>query len=269
MIANLRETTERNREQDWLKTNIARFTSMLQGQRDLFTVAKTLLADLVPLVQAQQGTIYQMAPAEDGAPTLQLLAGYAQRPNQPERIPLGEGIVGQCAVEKQRILINDVPPDYTQVSSSLGESAPSSIVVLPLLFEGHTKAVIELASLRPFTSTNLIFLDQLTTSIGVVLNTIEATMRTEGLLKQSQQLTVELQSRQTELQETNEQLGTKARLLAEQNAEVERKNREVEQAPAARSRKKPPSSHSLPSISPSSSPICLMSYAPRLTRSYS
>ena len=233
MIANLRETTERNREQDWLKTNIARFTSMLQGQRDLFTVAKTLLADLVPLVQAQQGTIYQMATDESGNPTLQLLAGYAQRPNQPERIPLGEGIVGQCAVEKQRILMSDVPPDYTQINSSLGRSVPSSIVVLPLLFEGHTKAVIELASLRPFTSTNLIFLDQLTTSIGVVLNTNEATMRTEGLLKQSQQLTSELQSRQSELQETNEQLGTKARLLAEQNAEVERKNREVEQARGA------------------------------------
>ncbi len=233
MIANLRETTERNREQDWLKTNIARFTSMLQGQRDLFTVAKTLLADLVPLVHAQQGTIYQMADRDDGAPTLQLLAGYAQRPGQPVRIPLGEGIVGQCALEKQRILITDVPADYTRVSSSLGEAKPSSIVVLPLLFEGHTKAVIELASLRPFTSTDLIFLDQLTTSIGVVLNTIEATMRTEGLLKQSQQLTVELQSRQSELQETNEQLGTKAKLLAEQNAEVERKNREVEQARGA------------------------------------
>ncbi len=124
MIENLRETTERNREQDWLKTNIARFTSMLQGQRDLFTVAKTLLADLVPLVQAQQGTIYQMAADGDGTPSLQLLAGYAQRPGQPERIPLGEGIVGQCAIEKQRILITDVPPDYTRISSSLGEATP-------------------------------------------------------------------------------------------------------------------------------------------------
>ena len=230
MIANLRETTERNKEQDWLKTNIARFTSMLQGQRDLFTVGQTLLADLVPLVQAQQGTIYQMAVGVEEEPALKLLAGYAQRPGQPTRIAVGEGIVGQCAVEKQRILLNDVPPAYTRISSSLGDAAPSSIVVLPLLFEGHVKAVIELASLKPFTSTNLIFLDQLTTSIGVVLNTIEATMRTEGLLKQSQQLTVELQSRQSELQQTNEELGTKARLLAEQNAEVELKNREVEQA---------------------------------------
>ncbi|MGZ3414311.1 MAG: response regulator, partial [Isosphaeraceae bacterium] len=230
MIANLRETTERNKEQDWLKTNIARFTSMLQGQRDLFTVAQTLLADLVPLMQAQQGTIYQMAVGDDQELDLRLLAGYAQRPGQPNRIRLGEGIVGQCAIEKQRILLSDVPPDYTRISSSLGDATPSSIVVLPLLFEGQVKAVIELASLKPFTSTNLVFLDQLTTSIGVVLNTIEATMRTEGLLEQSQQLTVELQSRQSELQQTNEELGTKARLLAAQNAEVELKNREVEQA---------------------------------------
>ncbi len=230
MIANLRETTERNKEEDWLKTNIARFTSMLQGQRDLFTVAQTLLADLGPLVLAQQGTIYQMTTGENDEPTLQLLAGYAQRPGQPAMIRLGEGIVGQCAVTKQRILLTEVPPEYTRISSSLGDAPPSSIVVLPLLFEGQVKAVIELASLKPFTSTNLVFLDQLTTSIGVVLNTIEATMRTEGLLKQSQQLTVELQLRQSELQQTNEELGTKARLLAAQNAEVELKNREVEQA---------------------------------------
>jgi len=233
MIANLRETTERNKEQDWLKTNVARFTTMLQGQRDLVTVAKTLLADLVPLVQAQQGTIYQMAPGDHEYQELQLLASYAQRPGQPQRIKLGQGLVGQCAIEKQRIQLDDVPPDYTRVSSSLGGAPPSSIVVLPLLFEGEVKAVIELASLKPFTSTNLTFLDQLTTSIGVVLNTIEATMRTEGLLKQSQQLTVELQSRQSELQQTNEELATKARLLAEQNAEVERKNSEVEQARSA------------------------------------
>ncbi|HTM54022.1 MAG TPA: HAMP domain-containing protein, partial [Pirellulales bacterium] len=230
MIANLRETTERNKEQDWLKTNVARFTSMLQGQRDLVTVAKTLLSDLVPLVQAQQGAIYQMTAADHEEPILQLLAAYARRPSQPERIPLGEGLVGQCAVEKQRIILDDVPPDYMRISSSLGEACPSSIVVLPLLFEGQIKAVVEVASLTPFTSTNLTFLEQLTTSIGVVLNTIEATMRTEGLLKQSQQLTVELQSRQAELQQTNQELATKAKLLAEQNAEVERKNTEVEQA---------------------------------------
>ncbi|WP_449224633.1 HAMP domain-containing protein [Aquisphaera giovannonii] len=235
MIANLRETTERNNEQDWLKTNLARFTSMLQGQRDLFALARALLADLVPLVHAQQGAIYQLAAEVGGdgdgeGPWLRLLAGYARPAGPPPRIRPGEGIVGQCAVARQRILLGDVPPGYARIASSLGDAPPTSIVVLPVLFEGHVKAVIELASLRPFSPTDLAFLDQLTTSLGVVLNTIEATMRTEGLLEQSQQLTAELQSRQIELQQTNQELATKARLLAAQNEEVELKNREVEQA---------------------------------------
>ncbi|MEO7597634.1 MAG: response regulator, partial [Opitutus sp.] len=230
MIYNLRNTTETNQEQDWLKTNLAKFTSMLQGQRDLFTVGRTLLSELAPLVNAQQGTIYQMVVGLEERPVLRLLTGYAQRPGQPERIGLGDGLVGQCAVEKARILLNDVPSGYTRVHSSLGEAIPASIVVLPVLFEGQTKAVIELASLHPFSITHITFLEQLTQSIGVVLNTIEATMRTEGLLQQSQQLTVELQSQQKELTQTNEELAQKARQLAEQNVEVERKNSEVEQA---------------------------------------
>jgi CheY-like chemotaxis protein/signal transduction histidine kinase/HAMP domain-containing protein len=235
MIDNLRATTDRNQEQDWLKTNLAKFTRMLQGQRDLVTVGKTLLSELAPLVHAQQGTIYQMFRPDPGEPNsgpalLGLLATYAQRAGQPEQIPLGVGLVGQAAAEKQRLLLNDVPPDYTQIHSSLGQAPPQSILVLPVLFEGETMAVIELAALRPFTNTHLQFLDQLTQSIGVVLNTIEATMRTENLLQQSQQLTTELQTRQIELQRTNEELASKAKQLAEQNAEVERKNKEVEQA---------------------------------------
>jgi HAMP domain-containing protein/CheY-like chemotaxis protein/signal transduction histidine kinase len=227
MIFNLRVTTERNQEQDWLKTNLAKFTRMLQGQRDLLTVSRMLLSELVPLVDAQQGTIYQM---DSDRRHLRLLAAYAQHPGQPEVIGLGQGLVGQCAVERQRVLLNDVPSGYTRVTSSLVEAPPISIVVLPVLFEGQTKAVIELGSLRPFNITHITFLEQLTQSIGVVLNTIESTMRTEGLLQQSQQLTVELQLQQRELQQTNEELAQKARQLAEQNVEVERKNREVEQA---------------------------------------
>jgi HAMP domain-containing protein/signal transduction histidine kinase/DNA-binding response OmpR family regulator len=232
MIDNLRGTTDRNQEQDWLKTNLAKFTGMLQGQRDLVAVGKTLLSELSPLVEAQQGTIYQMERSETGeAPkVLRRLSAYAPGPGQPDRIAVGVGLVGQAAAEKQRIFLSDVPPEYTSIESSLGAARPRNIIVLPVLFEGETMAVIELAALRPFTDTHLAFLDQLTQSIGVVLNTIEATMRTENLLQQSQQLTAELQTRQIELQQTNEELATKARQLADQNAEVERKNKEVEQA---------------------------------------
>jgi signal transduction histidine kinase/DNA-binding response OmpR family regulator/HAMP domain-containing protein len=228
MIGNLRVTTARNEEQDWLKTNLAKFTRMLQGQRDLFTVGEMLLSELAPLIDSQQGSIYQMT---DGAPPLlRRLAAYATAPSLPESIPVGQGLVGQCAREKQRILLTRVPLKYMPISSSLGSARPANVVVLPVLFEGETKAVIELASLRPFTGAQLNFLEQLTQSLGVVLNTIEATMRTENLLQQSQKLTTELQSGQFELQQTNEELEQKARQLAEQNAEVERKNVEIEQA---------------------------------------
>src|SRR4029077_7334215 len=231
MIDNLRGTTDRNQEQDWLKTNLAAFTRMFQGQRDLVTVGHLLLSELAPLVSAQQGTVYQMlTDVTDTSPKLSLLAGYAIGDKQAKQIELGQGLVGQCAMEKQRILITKVPKNYTPIHSSLGGARPQNIVVLPVLFEGQTKAVIELSSLEAFTPTHLSFLEQLTQSIGVVLNTIGATMRTENLLQQSQQLTLELQTRQTELQQTNEELASKAKQLAEQNVEVERKNKEVEQA---------------------------------------
>ena len=231
MIQNLRATTDQNTEQDWLKTNLARFTSMMQGQRDLTTVGQMLLSELAPLVSAQYGAVYQME-GSNGDSHLKMLAGYARTGDQNPKteLPVGVGLVGQCAVEKRRILLSDVPPNYIRIGSGLGEGRPRNLIVLPVLFEGQTKAVIELASLAEFTSTHLTFLAQLTESIGIVLNTIEATMRTEGLLQQSQKLATELQAQQKELQQTNDELASKAKQLAEQNAEVERKNQEIEQA---------------------------------------
>ena len=228
MIDNLRLTTDRNTEQDWLKTNLARFTGMLQGQRDLTTVGKKLLSELVPLVNAQQGMIYQME-NEAGMIMLAAFAGEGDD-GYLHRLKIGEGLVGQCASEKRRILISDLPPQTVPIRSSLFEAVPRSVIVLPVLFEDRVKAVIELASLSSFTESHLAFLEQLTSSIGIVLNSIEATMQTEGLLKQSQQLATELQTQQKELQQTNEQLALKAQQLAEQNVEVERKNQEIEQA---------------------------------------
>jgi CheY-like chemotaxis protein/signal transduction histidine kinase/HAMP domain-containing protein len=230
MIDNLRLTTDRNTEQDWLKTNLARFTGMLQGQRDLTSVGRMLLSELAPLVEAQQGVIYQMETEESaGMVLLSVFAGDGAD-GQLRRVRVGEGLVGQCAAEKRRMLISDLPANAVPIRSGLFEAVPRNVIVLPVLFEDRVKAVIELASLSTFTASHLAFLEQLTASIGIVLNSIEATMQTEGLLKQSQQLATELQTQQKELQQTNEQLAQKAQQLAEQNVEVERKNQEIEQA---------------------------------------
>jgi HAMP domain-containing protein/CheY-like chemotaxis protein/signal transduction histidine kinase len=234
MIRNLRETTGRNTEQDWLKTNLAKFTRMLQGQRDLQTVARTLLSELAPLVAAQHGVFYIMD-TQESTQRLRLLSsyGFKERRNMATEWKVGEGLVGQCAYEKQSITLTNVPGDYVQITSGLGQASPLNIMVLPVLFEGEVKAVFELGSFSRFSEIHQTFLEQLTESIGIVLNTIGANTRTEGLLTQSQGLAKKLQSQQEELQQTNEELVEKARLLDEQKNEVEHKNREVELAKGA------------------------------------
>jgi HAMP domain-containing protein/CheY-like chemotaxis protein len=231
MIRTLAETTKVNQEQDWLKTNVARFTRMLQGQRDLLTVARQILNELAPLVNAHHGAFY-MTETDNEGQVLRLFASYAyqERKHVANVWRFGQGLVGQAALEGKRIVISKVPPDYIAITSALGEAPPLAIVVVPILFEGEVKGVIELASFEKFSGIQLAFLDQMLESLGIVIATIEATMRTDELLRQSQSLTEELRSQQDELQQTNEELEEKAHQLSDQKAEVERKNRQVELA---------------------------------------
>lgn len=233
MITNLRETTLRTQEQDWLKSNLAKFTQMLQGQKDLNTVTKRILSELAEVVSAHYGAFYILG-QDDTAQIkkLKLFAAYAykEEKNIPTEFAIGEGLVGQCAFEKERILLTNVPAGYVKINSGLGKAKPSNLVILPVLFENNVKAVIELASLDQFSATHLDFLDQLTESIGIVLNTIETNTRTEELLEQSQSLAGELKTQQEELRRTNDELQDKALLLVKQKDEVEAKNKEVEEA---------------------------------------
>ncbi len=226
MIINLKQTTLRNQEQDWLKSNLAKFTQMLQGQKDLKTVTRRILSELAQVVNAQKGMFYILEQDESlQNQKLKLFAAYAygEEVNISKEFSLGEGLVGQCALQKERILLTNVPKNYIKISSGLGEASPVNLIVLPVLFETEIKAVIELASFDTFSETHLDFLSQLTESIGIVLNTIEANSRTEDLLQQSQSLA-------DELRRTNEELQDKAHLLVKQKEEVEAKNKEVEEA---------------------------------------
>jgi signal transduction histidine kinase/DNA-binding response OmpR family regulator/methyl-accepting chemotaxis protein len=233
MITNLRETTLRNQDQDWLKSNLAKFTQMLQGQKDLNTVTKRILSELAEVVTAHYGAFYILKQDEETQiAKLKLFAAYAYKEdkNIPKEFEIGEGLVGQCAFEKERILLKNVPQGYVKISSGLGKAKPANLIILPVLFENDVKAVIELASLDAFSETHLDFLSQLTESIGIVLNTIETNSRTEELLAQSQSLASELKTQQEELRRTNDELQDKALLLVKQKDEVEAKNKEVEEA---------------------------------------
>jgi signal transduction histidine kinase/HAMP domain-containing protein/ActR/RegA family two-component response regulator len=239
MITNLRETTEVNANQAWLNTNMARFSGMLQGQRDLTQVSRLIMSQLTPLVGAQHGAFFVAEADEHGEPELRLVAGYgfARRDRPSGSFRLGETLVGQAALERKAILLTQAPPDYISISSGLGASGPANVIMLPILFDDRVMAVVEIASFQPFTDTHMAFLEQVSEMIGVVLNTIVATMRTEELLEQSQSLTgelqwqsEELQKQRDELERANVQLEERAHLLAEQNARIEQKNAEVESA---------------------------------------
>ncbi|NRQ32334.1 HAMP domain-containing protein [Nonomuraea sp. NN258] len=237
MVANLRETTQANQEQDWLKSNLARISRLMQGHRDLLEVAKLTMSELTPLVSARYGAFYSIDPEAEH--DLVLIGGYGVRPDRGprQRFSIGEGIVGQAAAEGRHIILDDVPPGFITIDSGLSQSTPAQIVVLPILFESRVLGVLELASFTPFGEVHLDFLTQLVETIGVTMNTIIANSRTEDLLTESQRLTRELQERsdelqrqQEELRRSNAELEDKAALLAKQNRAIEIQNFQIEQA---------------------------------------
>ncbi|MGB8963471.1 MAG: HAMP domain-containing protein [Pseudonocardiaceae bacterium] len=241
MIATLKETTRANQDQGWLKTNLAQLSALMQGHRDLSTVASLVLSELAPLVSAQQGAFFLVRPGGDGSavgPVVEFTAGYGIHDSAAiRRFALGESLVGQAALDKRTILVVDAPPDYAAISSGLGCAAPTNLLVLPLLFEDQALGVIELASVNEFTTVHRDLLEQLRETIGVNVNTILANSRTEALLTESQRLAQELtlgserlQAQQHELQKSNTELAEKAALLATQNRAIEIKNDEIELA---------------------------------------
>jgi hypothetical protein len=263
MVANLRETTSANQQQDWLNTNLARISGLMQGHRDLLQVARLIMSELTPITSAQYGAFYLSAPpssdlpgaapgrhksaepatTEPGRPVAEgeqeftRIATYGFRQGGVTHFTLGEGLAGQAALERKRIFIQDAPPGYLTVGSGLGEAGPVSIVVLPVTFEDRVLGVLELASLHHFDEVHLAFFDQFVPTIGVTINTIMANSRTEALLTQSQRLTTQLQERsdelqrqQAELRRSNAELEDKAALLAKQNRAIEVQNFQIEQA---------------------------------------
>lgn len=237
MLASLREKIRENDEQNWLKSNLAEMGQLIQGRRELETVSRLVLSTLAPLVGAQQGAFY-LLDSGDSQPVLKMLSSYAyqERKHLANQFRLGEGLVGQCALEKQKILLTEVPSDYIRISSALGEALPLNILVLPIVFEDQITGVIELASFQRFSNIHLDLLDQMTETIGVALNTIVADMRTQQLLQESQALTEELQTQQEELEESRDRLQDQARALAqseillkEQQEELKQSNEELQQ----------------------------------------
>ncbi|WP_333772099.1 HAMP domain-containing protein [Streptomyces sp. IBSBF 3136] len=247
MIANLRDTTIANKEQDWLKGNLARISALMQGRRDLEDVASLIMSELTPVVSAQHGAFFVAMPLMEGQDIsgdageqyeLRMLGSYGySMGSMPTSFRPGEALIGTAAEERRTILVENAPSGYLKISSGLGEAPPAQVIVLPVLFEGTVLGVIELASFTPFTQIQKDFLNQIAEMIATSVNTISVNTKTEQLLKQSQELTeqlrersAELENRQKALQASNAELEEKAELLARQNRDIEVKNTEIEEA---------------------------------------
>ncbi len=266
MIVNLKDTTLKNLDQDWLKTNLAKFSRMLQGQKDLLTVGRLILSELAPVVTAQRGVIYTYDSGGD-AHCLKLLSSYGSE--EPAEIgkplALGQGLVGQCAIEKQKILLTNVPPEYVRISSGLGSAVPVSIIVLPIVFEGQVKAVLELASFERFSPTHQVFLEQLTESIGIVLNTIEANIcRWKTCLRSRNRWPRNCKAGRKNCSRRTTSFRRKPSYWPARTSKSNRRIRKSSR-PAKRWKKKPSSWPSPRNTNPSSWPICRTSCARRST----
>ncbi|WP_211252207.1 HAMP domain-containing protein [Marinobacterium jannaschii] len=236
MIVTLRETSELNAEQDWLKSNLSTFSGLMQGKKDLQNLADVVVTEVCPVINAQHGVFYALESGLDESrtndtPELVMLASYAyhERKSVANRFEVGQGLVGQSAREKKRIMVHQIPDDYIRVSSGLGNAKPGVLVVLPVLFEGGLIGVVELGSFEPFSDNVLTFLDQLMISLGIVANAVTASARTERLLKESQALSEELQSQQQELKNTNDKLETQAKNLKESEGKLKSQQEELQQ----------------------------------------
>lgn len=237
MTAKLREMTQQSAAQDWLKTGQAKLNAEMSGEQDNATLARNILLFLCRYLNMPVGVFYLFEQSEyqqhnplSNSNTLRMIAsyGYSHRKNLANQFALGEGLVGQSALEKQLIIINQVPEDYIHVQSGLGEAVPRSILVLPFMYDGELKGVIELGSFAMFSSLQLDFLQQLTEAIAIAVNTAQSRTKMQELLNQTQTQTEELQAQAEELQSQTEELQTQQEELRQTNEELQMRTHELE-----------------------------------------
>ncbi|MCK5718494.1 MAG: response regulator [Thiomargarita sp.] len=236
------ETTSLNKVQDWLKTGQTQFNEAMSGEQNINELAKNIVTFLAKYLDIQVGIFYLLEESKIKQKSLKLIASYAyvHRKGLANEFPIGEGLVGQSALEKKTILITKVPSDYyIHIQSGLGKALPNNVIVQPFTYENTLKGVIELAAFNPITDLQQKFLDQVMPSIGIAINTAESRNRVQALLEQSRQQTEELQTQAEELQtqqeeltQTNEELELRTTDLEQQKEDVRKKNVVLEKTQA-------------------------------------
>lgn len=224
--------------QNWIQTKVAEVATMNQGINDLTTLAQSFLTKVAPVVNATYGVLY----IRKGSGEQQRLVKLASYASYGEDVGLssfrmGEGLVGQCALDKRVFLLNKSQEHPAVITSGLTQVQPQSILIIPIEFENKIEAVVEFASVESFTSQHLRLLEEIEIDFGIAVNNVAGRMEVERLLRESQVLTEELQAHTEELQTQSEELQMQqeemrmtTEHLEEQNLIAEQKTRELEKA---------------------------------------
>ncbi|TVZ41135.1 two-component system chemotaxis sensor kinase CheA [Alteromonadaceae bacterium 2753L.S.0a.02] len=233
MIDSLKRFSEENEKEKWLKSGIADLALEMRGGLQIDELGNNAISFLAQYLGAQVGVLYVVE--EDGTATLN--AGYAHNPNKAKTkvIHPGEGLVGQVLKERSVIRVNNVPQDYINITSGLGEHSPRNLVVQPLVYDNDVKGIVELGSFQDFSDDQLEFLNQVSESIAVAINSALDQDKMQRLLKVAQQTSEKLQHQQQELETANQTLGEQAQALKQseekltaQRDMLEKSNRELQ-----------------------------------------
>jgi len=226
---------DKARELEFLREGQITLSDKMRGEQDVSRLGQSVLSHLAPFLNAQMGAFYCLNENK----SLIRVSGYAygKTENNEKTIAFGEGLVGQAALERRPILIEELPANYfAKIGSDLGASSPRSLLLAPVLYEGKVNGVIELASFSTFSAHQRTFLEHVSENVGIALNTSMSRKKLQALLDGSQILTEKLQTQQGELKAANQELEERSsalqvsqKKLKNQQAELEETNTRLEE----------------------------------------
>ncbi|CAK8724754.1 histidine kinase [Candidatus Electrothrix laxa] len=215
----IRENQQENEEQNWLTQGQGQLDNLLRGEQSVEEMANKIVTFLSRYLEAIIGTFY----LSDNEGLLHLHASYAYRNRKSlsNEFQLGEGMVGQAALEKKILIINHVPEKYLQVCSALGEGKPACLLIAPFLYNNQVKAVLEIGSFVEISELQIKFIEQIGERIGIALHSTQSRLRMQEVLQVTRQQAAKLQAQQDELQASNEEMEEQTQRLRVSEEELQ------------------------------------------------
>lgn len=224
-MTKLKELISENRNQSWLTTGRAELNEEMRGVREINTLSSRIITYICRYLNMQIGKFY----VKTDSNTFKVFGSYSYSSSEgsPDEFNIGEGLVGQAALEDKIVLVQDVPADYMKIISGLGEAVPKNILIAPCMYHEEIECIIELGSFNQFTDVQLKFIEQVSENIATSINLTKAQTKMEVLLNKTLVQAEELQVQQEELRQNNEELEEQAKILKQSEMNLQTQQEEL------------------------------------------